>query len=471
MNRRSFIKLSGVAALMLSGCGGDFLGVSDFNLVPFTKPLSVPPELNGTLNGTTREYNLAAQDGVSSFFDGFTTPTRGINGALLGPTLRLTNGEDVALIVSNTLNERLSLHWHGMHLPAAMDGNMHQEMAAGGTWTASFTVNQKACTNWYHPHTHELTAQHVYQGMAGFIIIDDTESTNLDLPKSYGVDDFPIVVQDRSFNPDGTLEYNLSRMDRMRGKLGDIILVNGVVNPYVDLPNKEVRFRLLNGSNARVYEFAFSDNKAFKQIATDNSFLPAPVALTSLRLSPGERAEIVVDFTQDSGKEFILQDLKGGFDIFKARINKSASSTTTTPATLTDLSTVIPDATQAVKTRTFNLGMSRMQFTINDKLFDSTRIDEIINVNDIEIWEITNSTDMIHNFHMHATHFYIISRSSGAVAANEKGLKDTVYVAPGETVKVVVQMTDYTDTTNPYMYHCHILEHENAGMMGQFTVV
>jgi len=469
VTRRDFIKISAFTALTLSGCGEDLFGLSDLKFTPFSKPLAIPPEINGVLTNSRLLYKLSVQDGVSSFFDNTTTATRGINGALLGPTIRVKNGDDIDFEVTNNLSEVFALHWHGMHLPPDMDGGPHQEIAIGGTWTASFTIKQQACTNWYHPHTHNKTATQVYDGIAGFLIVDDNESLALDIPKSYGVDDFPIVVQDRRFNNNAELDYTLSMRDKMSGIMGEIILVNGVINPYVDVENKEVRFRLLNGSNARTYNFVFLNNKSFKQIATDNSFLESPISLNSIILSPGERAEIVVDFSSNLGESFILKDLNSGFNIFKIDVSISASKTTLTPNTLTSLS--IPDYTKAVKTRSFVLSMSRMNVYINDKQMDMNVINETINVDDIEIWEITNSSGMRHNFHTHASHFYIIERNGSTPPNSEKGLKDTVRLEAGDSVKVVIQMSDYTDNTNPYMYHCHILEHEDAGMMGQFLVV
>ena len=474
MTRRGFIKLSGITAIALSGCSGDYLGVSDFESKPFSSALSIPPELKGTLVNGKKLYKLNAQDGLSHFFENITTPTRGLNGALLGPTIRVDDGDEVDFEVTNSLNEPLALHWHGMHLPAKMDGNAHQEIASKQKWTSSFTINQKACTNWYHPHTHKKTAQHVYQGMAGFIIINDKESDAIDLPKTYGVDDIPIVIQDRSFNDDGTLFYSAGSgmgMSSMRGMLGDVIIVNGVVNPYLEVPNKEVRLRILNGSNARFYTLKLNNNKSFKQIASDNALLESSVEMSEVKLTTAERAEIVIDFTNDAGKEFILSDIDAGFDILKIKVSKNATSTTKTPSKLIDLSSVIADKTQAVKTRVFELNMRQMRFTINGKLFDKDRIDETINVDEVEIWEIKNLSNMVHNFHMHATHFHIIQRSDREVPLNERGLKDTVFVPPKESVKVVLVMRDYIDSKSPYMYHCHILEHENAGMMGQFVVV
>ncbi|RTZ66377.1 MAG: oxidase [Aquificaceae bacterium] len=326
----------------------------------------------------------------------------------------------------------------------------------------------------------EKTAQHVMNGLAGLIIIDDNDSESLDLPKRYGIDDIPLIIQDRAFNSDGSFNYNPSNMDIMRGWKGDTFMVNGVIKPHIDLEAKQVRFRILNGSNSRIYTFAFKSGKVFKQIATDNALLEAPIALTELKLSPAERAEIVVDFSNDSGKEEIFIDKSSGKDLFKANINKTASNTTTLPNKLITLDKLTP--ADAVNTRSFDLGggmgggmsggPSRM-LTINGKSMDMSVINETVPLNAIEIWEVRNNMGMNHNFHIHATHFQLLERngSSSKVAENEKGFKDTVLIPPNESVKLIIKMTDYADASSPYMYHCHILEHEDAGMMGQFVVI
>ncbi|HHH10684.1 MAG TPA: copper oxidase, partial [Sorangium sp.] len=295
MNRRHFLSTSMLTALGLTACGSDDGEVDtgrDFN-----HPLTVPEALLGTVVNGTTSYDLTLQQGSSHFLNDVSTPTWGINGSFLGPTLRLRNGDKVRLNYTNTLGEDTTMHAHGVHLPASMDGGPHQIIKAGASWTAAFTVDQLACTNWYHPHYKGKTAQHVMNGLAGLIIVDDETSDALDLPKRYGVDDLPIIVQDRTFNSDGSFRYEPSMRETMHGWKGNTLMVNGAIRPFVDVEAKQVRFRILNGSNARVYTLAFASGRSFQQIATDNSFLESPVTLTELRLSPAERAEIVVDFS------------------------------------------------------------------------------------------------------------------------------------------------------------------------------
>jgi len=481
MNRRHFLASSISAALSLTGCSSDNsiekntsdLGnnLSYGNTNKIKQSFFIPPELTGTMINGRLNYNLNLQEGVSQFIDNLSTPTWGINGNFLGPTIRLKNGSDVNLNFTNNLTETTTMHGHGMHLPAKMDGGIHQPITPGSTWTSSYTVNQHACTNWYHPHLMEKTAEHVIHGLAGLIIIDDADSEALDLPKRYGIDDIPVIVQDRNFNPDGSFDYSPTMREKTRGWFADNFLVNGVIDSVLNVEAKQVRFRLLNGSNSRVYNFAFASGKAFKQIATDNSFLEAPVTLTELRLSPAERAEIVVDFSNDIGAQEILKDLSSGIDLFTVNINRISNVYTTLPNQLVTLDKF--DPMDAVNIRSFTLSGGMGVMRINGVTMDPDVINETVPINAIEIWEVTNVMNMVHNFHIHATHFLILERNGSAlnVAENEKAYKDTVYLGPNESVKFIVKMVDYADDTNTYMYHCHILEHEDIGMMGQFVVV
>jgi len=213
MERRDFLTLSGATAVaLLTGCGGGGGGSTTdarSSLTPKAKALPIPPELRGTLdvNGV-RQYDLTVQAAQHDFFVEANTPTYAVNGTFLGPTLFLRNGDAVSINYSNTLSETISMHGHGMHVPANMDGSAWQEIAAGATWSAQYTVNQKACTNWYHPHTLHKTGEHVYRGIAGLIIIEDSESDALDLPNRYGIDDIPLVLQDRIFDNNANLVYN-----------------------------------------------------------------------------------------------------------------------------------------------------------------------------------------------------------------------------------------------------------------------
>jgi len=474
MERRDFFKLSAITATwILTGCGGSGGGgvnTSDINTGAerLTK-LIIPPLLIATDIGGVKHYDLEIKKARHSFFSKYNTATYAINGTYLGPTLKLTNGDNVSINFTNNLSEDTTMHGHGMHVPSTMDGASHQNIAVGATWSAQYTVNQRACTNWYHPHYMGKTAEHVYKGLAGLIIIEDAEILALDLPKTYGVDDIPLVVQDRFFDANGQIDYSPTRREIMMGYNGDVSIVNGVVNPYVDVEAKEVRFRILNGSNSSMYNFSFSDGRSFKQIGTDNSLLEAPVSMTTLRLSPAERAEIVVDFSTSTGTSITMSN--GSKNIMKINVKTLTSATTTTPTTLTTLNRFA--LADAVRTRTFSLSANGPgDLRINGVSMNMMVINERVPVNDVEVWEVTNQMNMNHNFHIHATHFTVLERNGSLanVLENEKGYKDTVFLGPNDSVKLLVKMVDYTNNTVPYMYHCHFLEHEDAGMMGQFTV-
>jgi FtsP/CotA-like multicopper oxidase with cupredoxin domain len=441
----------------------------------FSRSLPVPPLASYRIVNGVKVFDMHIRKSTTQFFPPYNTVTYGVNLSVLGETIRIHNGDKVRINWYNHLSEATTMHGHGMHVPARMDGGPRNKIAPGKVWSAVYTVRQSASTNWYHPHLMGKTAEHVYMGLAGFIIVDDNNSDALSLPKQYGVDDIPLVLQDKRFDTSKQIDYSPTRMEIRMGYTSSTLLVNGVITPYVDVEAKKIRFRLLNGSNSSMYRLAFSDGRTFQQIATDGGFLSEPVRVSSLRLSPGERAEIIVDFTNDLGKNIILRELNGNRDFMQIRVSKASNERLNIPSKLATLKKYT--ISQSVRTRSFILNMTgrgpSAKMAINGKVMDMNRIDEYVPVNDVEIWDITNSMGMNHNFHIHATHFQIISRNGSAsnVAANEKGYKDVVFIPPNETVQVIVKMKDYIDDTFGYMYHCHFLEHEDDGMMGQFAVV
>ncbi len=485
MNRRDFITFSGVAVIaLLGGCGGSGENSSNTGSSGNTsggnastadsgKPLPIPVLHTGELREGVRHFDLTIQEASHEFFSGIQTATWGIDATYLGPTLLMRRGEDVSVNYTNRLPEATTMHGHGMHVPGEMDGTAHQPIAVNTTWSAQYHVDQTACTNWYHPHYMHKTAPHVYQGLAGMIIIEDSVSQSLDLPKRYGIDDIPLVLQDRFFSDDKrSLLYAPSNMQLARGYIGDTFITNGAIKPVFDAEAKELRLRLLNGSNSTVYTLGFNDNRAFHQIATDNGFLETPVSMSRLTLSPGERAEIVVDLSSDLGSTLVLHEYRYNKEFLTINVSKDQTATTSLPASLTTLDP-IPAPTN---TRTFTLGMTGMgTFTINGKTMDPNRIDVALSQGDVEEWEIINDMNMDHNFHIHGTHFRVISRNDdpNAVLENEKGYKDVVYLPAQSRVKFIVSVPNdgvTADANNPYMFHCHFLEHEDNGMMGQYTV-
>nr|WP_144921745.1 multicopper oxidase domain-containing protein [Paenibacillus bovis] len=461
---RLFLLLCIFVVLALAGCGND--KSTNVGNLKFENPLKIPELLEPTLEPDgTKHFTLTMMQGTTEFLEGKTTDTWGINGSYLGPTVRVSRGDKVSFDVINQLGETSTLHWHGMMLPPEMDGGPHQMIEAGKTWSPHWTIDQPSATTWFHPHLHGNTAQHVYRGLAGMFIIDDEDSKKL--PTNYGVDDIPLIVQDKLFTSDGQFSED---DDTTFGILGDEILVNGTHDPFLEVTSSQVRFRLLNGSNARAYTFGFTDERSFQLVANDAGLLQEPVTLERFMLSPGERAEIVVSF--EPGEETILHSYKNGtgiasgeFDLLKI---VAASELTESKPIEGQLSSVEPIEVPAdAKVRQFRLSMDNK---INDKSMDMSRIDEVVPAGGKEIWEIRNFGSE-HNFHIHDAAFRVLDVNGKEPQEYERGRKDTVFVPHGATVRLAVEFGNYTDLKYPLMYHCHLLKHEDAGMMGQFLLV
>ncbi len=465
-------------------------------------PLLVPPLDRGTRKGNHVTFNLAIGTGKTEFFKGIKTNTLGINQSYLGPVLRAKRGDTVSINVTNKINEETTLHWHGMTLPANMDGGPHQTINPNQTWKSEFEIRQDASTLWYHSHAMHKTGPQVYHGLAGLFIIDDETSLKAGLPSDYGVDDIPCTVQDRRFNRDGSLAYNTFRPDHMMGMQGSTMMVNGVVSPTLKAKSTLLRLRLHNGSNARTYNFGFSDNRSFQVIASDGGFLDQVVDTKSIRVAAAERVEILVDVSdrkQVMLKSFPSKQRGDGmmgmpmmgmmnnseFDIMLIDAREAKTSTHKRPTALPVAKVNYKlDPNNAVTTRQFALEMGMMgrgggmgmmggggMFRINGKSMDINRIDFAVKRNTVEIWEISNASPMAHPFHVHNVQFRVLDRDGKKPHATELGPKDVVLVHGGEKVRIILAFPEYSDAKIPYMYHCHILEHEDQGMMGQFTVV
>jgi blue copper oxidase len=453
--------------------------VSTVGELEFTNELRIPPLAERTLDadGTVR-FNLELAPGTTEFRDGEGTPTWGYNGSYLAPTLRASRGERVAVDVTNATDEDTTVHWHGMHLPAAADGGPHQPIEPGATWSPSWTIDQPATTLWFHPHLHATTAEQVYRGASGMFIVDDPATQALALPQTYGVDDVPVIVQDRAFDDNHRFEAREPFFSNV-GILGDEILVNGTYDPHLRVTTERVRLRVLNASNARVYNLQLDDGSAFDLVGTDGGLLPTPARLRELQLSPGERAELVVTMRPGERRVLRSDDPDLGLDVFNARFSGSADSfdllelraapTLTSspdlPAQLVDFDP--PSAADATVTRRFELGDD----TINGRSMRLDRIDQVVELGATEIWEITNTHQQAHSFHPHLVQFAVLTVDRKRPPPALRGWKDTVYVAPDTTVRVIARFEDYADPDTPYMFHCHLLRHEDDGMMGQFVVV
>lgn len=452
--------------------------ISTVDEVAFARPLTIPPLASSTVDDRgVRVFELTAQEGSMDFLPGDRTPTWGFSQDYLGPTIVASRSEQVEVDVKNDLEEITTVHWHGMRLPARMDGGPHQTIEPGATWSPSWHIDQPAATLWYHPHPHGRTEGQVTKGLAGMVIVRDDQESALPLPRSYGIDDIPVIVQDTSFDDDNRFG---GQERAFTGGLGDTVLVNGTVGPYFDVTTRLVRLRVLNASAARVYNLGFSDKRAFDLVGTDGGLLAAPYRTSNIQLSPGERAEIIV--TMSGSETAVLRssppDLgvenntegeiaNGGRDSFdllelRARANLDGDGISV-PTVLSPL----PELPAPTTTRTFVLD----GVTINDQAMQMDRVNEVVVAGTTEEWIVRNRQNLPHSFHVHDVQFRVNSVDGVAPPPALAGWKDTIYLRPNTTYSLRMQFTDYTDSSAPYMYHCHLLWHEDRGMMGQFVVV
>ena len=439
---------------------------------------------------TGGSYSMTAQRGTTELIAGVDTETWGYDGSMLGPTFELRKGQTVSFDVINDLGVPTSVHWHGMHIPSRWDGGPQTAFADGETWSPTWEVRNAAATLWYHPHPMGQTQAQVSMGLAGFILVRDDLEDALALPRTYGVDDLPLVIQDRTMVAGAAIDP--------MGTLGNLLTVNGAPTPDRDVPAQHVRLRVLNGSVERGYVLGFADDRNFTVIGSDDGLLAAPLTMNRYTLAPGERVEIVVDFADDLGYPVVLRSygtelgagIAGGplgmqlgtpldnadFDLVTFNVEEAtADAITAVPSTLMPSNAMPWQEGDATVTRDMiftQLSEDPPRFAINGKTMDMARIDETITVDAIEIWNLVNQTGTAHPFHIHDVFFHILDRNGNAPPLWENGPKDTVLVGPGETVRVLTQFRDYvSDPGFPYMYHCHMLSHEDEGMMGQFVTV
>lgn len=419
----------------------------------------------------------------------------------LGPILRVSQGQRVRVHFTNGLPEKSILHWHGFILPAEMDGHPRYAIQPGQTFVYEFLVINRAGTYWYHPHPDKLTGRQVYQGLAGLVLVSDEEEKALGLPA--GEYDLPLVVQDRTFDGSNQLSYQYGgMMGGMPGFLGNRILVNGKPNFSLSVATRVYRLRLINGSNARVYQLAWNDGTPLTVIGTDGGLLETPVQRSSVTLAPGERVELWVDFQKyPVGAEIKLESqafsnsngMMGGqptnapMTVLTVKVARQESDNLKLPPKLSSVARYhLEDAVNMSRPRTFSLSMNHMRFLLNGRTFEMGKVadNEVVPLNALEVWEFVNQSTsrgmmagMMHPIHVHGVQFQIIERQiTPQFAMNwetvragyvDEGWKDTVLVMPGERVKLLIKFGPYSGL---FLYHCHNLEHEDAGMMRNLQV-
>ena len=449
----------------------------------------------------------------------------------LGPTLHFEQGQKVRIFFYNQLAEPSIPHWHGMHVPQKMDGHPMYEIYKGERYIFEFEVENNAGTNWYHAHTHEMTATQVYQGLAGLITVTDTQEQKLDLPS--GEYDLPLVLQDRRFTNGNQLRYLKGMHQRMIGFHGDTIMVNGQVNSTIAVKTRAYRLRILNGSNARIYKLGWDDGTPLTAIGTDGGLLEKPETMPYIMLAPAERIEIWADFSgRKVGTNLTLQSLEyqsgispmgggmrreggmmgdgmgrmgmtsGGlapgasFPIVKFKISEQVGDSPKLPEHLVSIKRLTAkDISNPDKTIPIAISMRHMAFQLNGRTFEMhDQMDiEKIPVDTIQKIRIFHDNQMMggmggrgmmgrmmsipHPIHLHGQQFQILSRkqtqqSNSYDTVNKgfinSGWKDTVLVMPGEEIEILKPFQDYT---GQFLYHCHNLEHEDMGMMRNFQVI
>ena len=483
--------------------------------------LPIPPELRADAGGTIK---LDAQTGVMRFLGGRETATYGINGPYLGPALRLRRGETVTVQVTNNVPENITMHWHGLIIPGSADGGPHQVIAPGKSWRTRFSVNQPAATLWYHPHYYPSTARLVINGLAGLLIVDDDEAGQLPLPSRWGVDDIPLIIQDRRFTPDGQFFDRMNAIAVTNGYVGDVALVNGALYPEARAARGWIRLRILNGSNARGYKLGVSDNRSFYVIASDGGLLASPVELKELQISAGERFEMLVDGRDGRAFDVValpvaqgimrLPPFDGPLPLVTIRPDGAdgAGRLPSSLAVLPALPRQLPPVSQELAMNMFHdmRGMMPLQQAglpamiqsgktdpavvarvadlivgdpalsqaeqlssngVNQKPFLLERIDFTAARDKDLRWRISEGRDrMPHPVHIHGCQFRIISLDGKPPEPERAGWKDVAPISNGGVTEILMRFPYSASRDDPYMAHCHILEHEDSGMMAQFTV-
>ncbi len=447
--------------------------------------LHMPEAISG------KEFQLELKKRSKSFWAGATTTTYGYNNeSFWGPTLIFNKGDEVKVSVKNSLEEPTTTHWHGLHIPAVMDGGPHQVIPAGQTWKPHFKVMNNAGMYWYHPHVHETTQRQITFGAGGLIIIKDPEEAALALPREYGVDDLPLVLTSRRF-------YQNNEFTHMGDgdKYGDYLFVNGTLDPQVSLPSQFVRLRVLNAEVERGYDLGFSDNRTFFVIGTDGGLVDKPIPVTRVKVMVGERVELLVDLGKDKvgsavdlmsynynhpfgfpGGEPDQRPPNGGllnnkdFQVLHINIKaKTSKAIAKMPETLTK-NTFWKDS-DVTQSRTVRINGGRPDFFFDTNTFKMHSTNQTVKLGAVEKWTVVNNNIFGHSFHIHDVQFKIVERSSGPVADYEQGWKDTMYVPRGESVTFIAKFEDFASNKDPYMYHCHMSNHEDGGLMGEFLVV
>ncbi len=510
MHRRDVLRL-----MSLSSLAGIARSAQAQAVPPASSPGQAPPRTAAVMPDV--EFTLTAAPGEVSLLPGATTRVwrftgrlikgpadtlQTLPGSYLGPVIRLRRGQQVRIHFVNQLAEDSIVHWHGLDVPEKADGHPRLAIGHGEEYVYDFEVTNRAGTHWYHPHPHMRTGPQVYQGLAGLVLVGDPEEDALKLPS--GDAELLCVLQDRRFDARNQLVYQGGgMMEMMNGFLGDRLLVSGALQPTREVDAAWHRVRLLNGSNARIYKLAWSQDVSMTVIGGDGGLLERPLPRRTLTLAPGQRADVLVDLTRVApGTEVHLDSLafpaadtgRVGMMGNTAPVPSGASlrAMTLRPRVRPGAAFKVPERLSTfdsawapraeAKVRSVPLMFRQMQWSLGGRTFsmdmEEVAAEETVARGSTHVWEFANQPngmgmEMAHPMHIHGRQFRVLDRTGGR-ATNalregivDEGWTDTVLVLPGETVRVQVTFTHHPGL---YLYHCHILEHEDMGMMRNFRV-
>jgi FtsP/CotA-like multicopper oxidase with cupredoxin domain len=431
------------------------------SVAPFQTRMPVPPVAAPILQSTAGDvYEIKAVPARLELVPGLLTDTLTYGGGWVGPVIRGRTGRPAKVTVRNALGVHTNVHLHGGHVKATDDGHPMDMILPGASRTYHYPNNQRGATLWYHDHVHGDEAEHVYRGLHGFYLVDDPAEERLGLPT--GSYDVPIMLTDVQIDSTGALIWGIPT-DR------NTVLVNGKAAPFFPVGARKYRFRLLNATNEGTYTLSLDKAKMW-QIGTDGGLLPAPLARPAITFSSGERVDVLVDFAGlPKGTSVVLSDAAKGpilrFDV---------GFTATDPGKVPPKLRALPALPAATKERAVRL---RFDFTgeplalLNEKQFDPNRVDFTIKRGTTEIWNVFNDDGdfgLDHNFHLHLVQFRVLGRTGAPMTPDDAGLKDTVKIPAGTSVRLQATFTDYLGR---YVYHCHFLEHSSVGMMAQMEIV
>ncbi|HWM54563.1 MAG TPA: multicopper oxidase family protein [Solirubrobacterales bacterium] len=477
--------------------------------VPFRARLPIPRELTGA------ELNIPIREAEVQVLPGEKTRMWTYGGSFPGPTIRRSAGQRTRVTFHHELPAKageLSVHLHGGHNRSQFDGqpggltksqpvsfycdipqglSRRQSgndllMRPGERMTYVYDLiedgrPERAAFHWYHDHRLDRTAQNVWRGLAGMWIVDDELDRSLPLPE--GERDLPLMIVDRSFDRDNQLtDPFTNRLPPNDGVAGEGVLVNGAYLPHHKVNAQRHRLRVLNASHFRSFDLYLSNGAPLVQIGSDSGLMPRPVRRRHVLLGPGERAELIVDFGPAAGRSVELRSGPDGSRrrppgarpyagaLMQFRVDSRLPDRTRIPRRLRPLpgwatrASLKPDRTWTIEIG----GLFRPSWTINGRTFNPARSDAHPALGTTETWEIVNRTGVAHTMHMHHTDWYLLARDGKPPPPWEDCLKETFLVLPRERILVAGHFSDYTGR---FPIHCHMLDHEDHGLMSQFEVV